>query len=346
MAMSRDSSKASVQQKKDEGESPGASSRSVQLRQQLAGMTFAQQQEALTPPADGVGSVQARGGGGQGDVHAAAAHGISGSGGALPYGDRIQAAFGHHDISNVQAHVGGKAAEGASAMGAEAYATGNSVAFGTSPSLHTAAHEAAHVVQQQSGVSLKGGVGQAGDGYEQHADRVADAVVAGQSASSILDEMTGGGPSGGAVQQKAVQRDGSGELWVAGIDIGTASTYDAGGGHSYKDHGAHTTKEQHVNRLNTGIAPSGRASRVPAGAPGSSKFNSDSQHEQALKKAAELLAAKNSGSGRKRGLNGKIGVAGGTIYTRANTEEDATDTHVDVQVVDGKYNINTAFPTK
>ena len=59
-------------------------------------------------------------------------------------------------------------------MGASAYASGNKVAFGGNPSLHTAAHEAAHVVQQRSGVSLSEGVGKAGDSYERHADAVAE----------------------------------------------------------------------------------------------------------------------------------------------------------------------------
>ena len=134
--------------------------------------------------------------------------------------------------------------------------------------------------------------------------------------------------------------------WVAGIDIGKASTYDAGGGHSYKDHGAHTTKEQHKTRLSTGVAPSGRASRVPSSAPGSSKFDSDSLHQSALATAAAQLAAKNTGSGRKRGINGKVGVSGaGTIFTRDDREVAATDVHVDIQVVGDKFNINTAFPT-
>ena len=130
------------------------------------------------------------------DVHGAAPQGVAGSGGALPHLNRVQAAFGHHDVTGVQAHVGGAAAEASNAMGAQAYATGNDVAK-SSPDLHTAAHEAAHVVQQRAGVSLKGGVGQVGDAYEQHADKVADAVVAGESAAPILDEMAGGGPSGG-----------------------------------------------------------------------------------------------------------------------------------------------------
>src|SRR6185436_12191050 len=82
-----------------------------------------------------------------------------------------------------QAFVGGPAGEATSAMGAQAYATGNKVAFGSSPDLHTAAHEAAHVVQQRS------------------ADAVADRVVAGRSAEDLLD----GSAPGGATQ--AVQRD-------------------------------------------------------------------------------------------------------------------------------------------
>lgn len=37
-----------------------------------------------------------------------------------------------------------------------------------------------------TGVQLKGGVGEVGDSYEQQADAVADKVVQGQSAESIL----------------------------------------------------------------------------------------------------------------------------------------------------------------
>jgi hypothetical protein len=139
-------------------------------------------------------------------VHAVAQAGVSGSGGALPFADQIQRSFGAHDISDVRAHVGGEAASASSALGAQAYATGRDVAFGGAPDLHTAAHEAAHVVQQRAGVSLKGGVGESGDVYERHADAVADAVVAGQSAESILDGMVGSGGGGGAgVQRQAVQ---------------------------------------------------------------------------------------------------------------------------------------------
>ena len=130
--------------------------------------------------------------------------GVRGSGGALPHQDRIQASFGRHDVGNVQAHVGGAAAQASDTLGAEAYAIGNSVGFRSDPGLHTSAHEAAHVVQQRAGVQLKGGVGQAGDVYEKHADAVADRVVAGESAESLLDETARGAAASGT--STAVQK--------------------------------------------------------------------------------------------------------------------------------------------
>jgi hypothetical protein len=153
-------------------------------------------------PAPGRASlVQARGGALDSNLtRQFAAAGVDGAGGALPHFARIQAAFGRHDISDIRAHLDDGAVQATRAIGAEAYATGRDVAFGRAPDLHTAAHEAAHVVQQRAGVSLLGGVGAAGDPYERHADAVADAVAAGQSAEALLDEMA---PSGGGA---AVQR--------------------------------------------------------------------------------------------------------------------------------------------
>jgi Domain of unknown function (DUF4157) len=136
-----------------------------------------------------------------------AAHGTSGSAQALPHGDRIQHAFGRHDVSGIRAFVGGPAQEASQALGAQAYATGSSVAFGAAPDLHTAAHEAAHVVQQRGGVQLKDGLGQSGDHYEHHADAVADRVVRGESAEDLLDQHAGAhgsAPAGtGAIQRLA-----------------------------------------------------------------------------------------------------------------------------------------------
>ena len=101
-------------------------------------------------------------------------------------------------------------------MGAEAFATGNQVAFGGAPSLRTAAHEAAHSVQQRGGVQLKGGVGQKGDAYERHADAVADAVVAGRSAEGLLDGQAGAGAPGAS---PAIQRIEEADLKQRGARI-------------------------------------------------------------------------------------------------------------------------------
>ncbi|MBE7453940.1 MAG: DUF4157 domain-containing protein [Kofleriaceae bacterium] len=142
-------------------------------------------------------------------VHQAAAIGTSGSAGPLPHLAAIQPHFGKHDVSSVRAYTDDRAAAGARAMGAEAYATGDQVAFAGSPSLHTAAHEAAHVVQQRGGVALEGGVGEAGDRHEQHADAVADRVVRGASAEDLLDELAGEGGGAGRGVQKVDQREGT-----------------------------------------------------------------------------------------------------------------------------------------
>jgi hypothetical protein len=137
-------------------------------------------------------------------VHEAAERGTATPSSRMPFADRIQQLFGRHDVSSIQAHTGPDAAASTQAMGAAAYATGDHVVFGGAPDLHTAAHEAAHVVQQRAGVHLKSNVGAAGDPYEAHADRVADHVVQGRSAEPVLDEMVGGGGGGGrpAVQRK------------------------------------------------------------------------------------------------------------------------------------------------
>jgi hypothetical protein len=139
-------------------------------------------------------------------VQQAAEEGIAGAGGPLPHLAAIQRSFGRHDVSGVEGHVGGRAETGSRAMGAEAYASGNHVAFAGAPDLHTAAHEAAHVVQQQGGVHLKGGVGEEGDAYERHADAVADGVVQGKSVEGLLDEHAPSvvGEAGSA--RSAVQR--------------------------------------------------------------------------------------------------------------------------------------------
>lgn len=125
------------------------------------------------------------------DPTSIAARGVEGPGDRLPFHDEIQRAFGAHDISGIRAHVGGAGADASRALGAEAYAHGNNIAFAAQPSLHLAAHEAAHVVQQRAGVAFKNS--EPGDEFEEHANAVADTVVRGHSAEPLLSAMAGTG---------------------------------------------------------------------------------------------------------------------------------------------------------
>lgn len=166
---------------------------------------------------------------------AVAARGVSGPGHALPHLGRIQAAFGDHDLSDVRAHTDGAAATASAQLGALGYATGRDIAFASaSPDLHTVAHEAAHVVQQRAGVHLQGGLGRAGDSYEQHADAVADAVVRGESAAPLLGRASSSTSPGHApdapdapVQRQTAGSTGSGTS-LAAFDLGIELGDDAG----------------------------------------------------------------------------------------------------------------------
>lgn len=154
-------------------------------------------------------------------VRHAARSGLRNANQPLPHGERIQAAFGHHDVSHVRTSVGGSAGIANRRMGALAFTSGDRIGFRDAPSLRLAAHEATHVVQQREGLDLPGNVGRSGDRWERHADRVADAVASGRSAEAVLDEVAkpeapSGGVGGGeastpqapaqAVQQQITSR--------------------------------------------------------------------------------------------------------------------------------------------
>ena len=124
--------------------------------------------------------------------------------------------------------------------------------LGSKSDLHTAAHEAAHVVQQRGGVQLKGGVGQAGDSYERHADAVADKVVAGESAEALLSEMAGPAGGAGGVQKQAVQRTGA-------AHGGEAGEHEAGEHEAGEDHEAAHEPEA----ARPAAAPEGAAAEAP-----------------------------------------------------------------------------------
>lgn len=141
----------------------------------------------------------------RGNAAAAEALAAKGAGGGnLPHFEKVQRAFGKHDLSGVRAVFGGDAKQ----KSAEAYASGESVTFRTSPDLRTVAHEAAHVVQQ------RGGVSEASDALEQQAERVADLVVAGKSAESELDGVGADkkAPAGKVVQRLPEKKVSSGAM--------------------------------------------------------------------------------------------------------------------------------------
>jgi uncharacterized protein DUF4157 len=133
---------------------------------------------------------------------------VVGSGGGQPL-DRntraeMEAGFGH-DFNDVRIHTGGKAAESARSVQAQAYTVGNDIVFGgdgfspdTSAGKRTLAHELTHVVQQRSGPvggsPVAGGVSisHPSDRFEQAAEHTADRVMA----------TTPGRPSGAAVQRE------------------------------------------------------------------------------------------------------------------------------------------------
>ena len=129
----------------------------------------------------------------QADIHTIAQSGFRNSATAYPFQDQIQQAFGDkHDISGLSAYTGPAARSANAEFGSDAYHKGGNVAFGGEPTLHDAAHEAAHYVQNVGTTQLAGGVGSPGDMYERHADQVADGVLQGKDVSGLLDQSPGG----------------------------------------------------------------------------------------------------------------------------------------------------------
>jgi hypothetical protein len=108
---------------------------------------------------------------------------------SLPHLDAIQRSFGAHDLSGVRAHTGSAATAAARRLGAQAFTFGNHVVFSGTPSLHTAAHEAAHAV---------------GTSSERQADTVADQVVRGQSSAQLLQAAPQVRPPADVIQLKKV----------------------------------------------------------------------------------------------------------------------------------------------
>ena len=115
--------------------------------------------------------------------------GLTGVETKLPYKDEMEQAFGT-DLSHVKAHVSKEATE---ALNAEAFAVGSQVVFEQhTPPKETVAHEVAHVVQQNEGISTKTTEGAGLSEVEHEADAAAKAVVAGRKPEVMKKAKTSG----------------------------------------------------------------------------------------------------------------------------------------------------------
>lgn len=165
-------------------------------------------------------------------LHDVARAGLSGPSRPFPYAERISAAFGAHAPEGLRAHIGPAARAANKGLSAEGYVWKGRAAFARMPDLHTAAHEAAHMVHQaHGGVSARYGVGAVSDRSEAFADRVADAVVQGRSAEPLLaaPPSIGGTVSAPVLQMKAkITRNGGVDTDTPWEEIQTKLNFKSG----------------------------------------------------------------------------------------------------------------------
>jgi len=153
------------------------------------------------------------------DVGRVAQEGVSGPAAPLPYAEDLRLAFGV-DLDHIEAHVGGPASQACESLSASAYATGNHVAFATSPDLHTVAHEVAHVLQQGGGsVRFAEGLGRDDDPAEREADAVADAVVRGESVGASFGRLARSSTEAPVVRRKSSKNGEERSFAGAGVEM-------------------------------------------------------------------------------------------------------------------------------
>jgi hypothetical protein len=230
-------------------------------------------------------------------------------------------------------------------LNALAYAQGNDIHLGPGQEEHLP-HEAWHVAQQAQGrvkpsKQLKSGAQINDDsGLEKEADVMGAKAMQMKTASTTAQLQTS--PNEPTV---AIQRVATG--LIDGLDPEKPSTYDTGDGHSYKDHGAQTTKEAHITRVKTGVAPSGRKSKVPKDKP-SSKFVSDAKHAEAFKTALADLKEKNKPKQKVKGAKNIIDIANaGTMIYENGTEVASSKVQLDIVPVDDTtIRINSMYPSE
>jgi hypothetical protein len=130
-----------------------------------------------------------------------AQQGFSGSAQEIPHRAAMEQSFGMN-FGGVKAYTDAPALKANEQLGANAYASGNQVAFSSSnPSQSLVAHELTHVVQHTGGKPGAEPSRKASDGSdggidtsgEAQANAVESAVAAGKPASSVMGSVHGGG---------------------------------------------------------------------------------------------------------------------------------------------------------
>lgn len=136
-------------------------------------------------------------------IVADARRGFEGAPRPLPHRGALQPLFGRYDLASFEAYVGGPAREAADRLGARAYVAESRAVFAEEPSLATAAHEAAHLVQQRQGYGTAG-LSKASEPLERQAREVAARAARGLSVEGVLDRAPAGAS---ALSGVAVQRE-------------------------------------------------------------------------------------------------------------------------------------------
>jgi hypothetical protein len=182
------------------------------------------------------------------------------SGSALPgdVRDRFESSLGA-DLSSVRVHTGSESAQAAQAVGARAYATGQDIHFAdgqyqpaSADGLHLLAHEVAHTVQQAGGATTerqhKLEVSSPGDALEVEADRVADAIVSGATAS--VSSAAAGGVHRDPTPAKEDPKVTEVKTKVAALCAAKfKGDYKAGFDHYDADHDGQCTKDEVIALL-------------------------------------------------------------------------------------------------
>lgn len=215
------------------------------------------------------------------DAMSVAQPALSGSGGAIPHRDEMEAKFGT-SLDGIRAHTGDTAADANRVLGSEAFTYGGDIAFrDANPSKETVAHELTHSLQQTRG----GGAG----------SREADERIADRNEAAVDDRaMDFHGPArdaGGGAQLrfKKVEREEIAQSELA--DAGKGATLDdtqAASAISYNNKKWKGDHRRAILAFLTGGAVTEEAQFTPA----------------AVRKVATLQA----GSGLKdKDVDGKIG---------------------------------------